>query len=83
MKTEEILRRAEEYRRMRDALGVYRIDLAGPAAGGAPGGLPPNVRTLAREMRAPRPEDDTHGRRDRQEASDRAANGAVRESVSG
>lgn len=31
MKTEEILQRAREYRRVREALGAYSLDLAGPA----------------------------------------------------
>ena len=83
MKTEEILRRAEEYRRMREALGAYRIDLAGPAEGGAPGGLQPKVRALAREMRDPPPEEGAHGRQDRRETSGCTTDGAARESVPG
>jgi len=83
MKTEEILRRAEEYRRVREALGVYQVDLAGPGVGAVPGHLEIGPHALARVMRDLPPDEDGNRRRDRREGSDRAVDGAVRESDSG
>lgn len=76
MKTEEILRRAEEYRSVREALGVYLVDLAGPgveAVPEQPGQSPP---AIARVMREPGSDEDAGRRPGRREGSDGAVCGS-------
>jgi len=69
MKTEEILRRAAEYRSVREALGVYLVDLAGPgveAGPDHPAGGPPPPASVVRE---PVSEEDASLRLDRRVGS--------------
>jgi len=55
MKTEEILKRAEEYRFLREALGVYWVELARPDLGD-PSGAPRASRPAPDgPMAGPRP----------------------------
>lgn len=79
MKTEEILRRAEEYRSVREALGVYLVDLAGPGVEAVPEHPEEYPHALARVIRDPVSDGDAGRRPDRREGSD----GAVSESGSG
>jgi hypothetical protein len=83
MKTEEILRRAEEYRSVREALGAYLVDLAGPGVEAVPDHLGASPPAPARLRRDPPSDEDAKRWPDRREGSDRAAEGAVRESGSG
>jgi len=53
MKTEEILKRAEEYRQVREALGVYSVELAGPGLGGQVEALRTGPRAPERPVDAP------------------------------
>ena len=53
MKTEEILKRAEEYRQVREALGVYSVELAGPGLGSEAGALRSRPRDPERPADAP------------------------------
>lgn len=79
MKTEEILRRAEEYRSVREALGVYLVDLAGPGVEAVPEHPEEYPQALARVIRDPVSDEDSGRRPGRREGSD----GAVCESGSG
>jgi hypothetical protein len=79
MKTEEILRRAEEYRSVREALGVYMVDLAGPGVEAILEHSEESPHALARVMRDPVSDEGAGRRPARREGSD----GAVCESGSG
>lgn len=82
MKTEEILRRAEEYRSVREALGTYLVDLAGPGVEAIPEHPEESPHALASVMRDPVPDEDASRRLHRREASDGAIDGAACESGS-
>lgn len=79
MKTEEILRRAAEYRSVREALGVYLVDLAGPGVEAVPEHPEEQPHALASVRREPVPDGDAARRSARWEGSD----GAVCESGQG
>ena len=55
MKTEEILKRAEEYRFLREALGVYWVELARPDLGDHSGAPRASHPALDGSMAGPRP----------------------------
>lgn len=83
MKTEEILKRAEEYRSVREALGVYLVDLAGPGVEAIPARPAESPLVPGRTMRDSPSDVDANRRPDRREGSDGAFGAAVRGSGSG